>query len=181
MSRIGKKKIEIPSGVQVKIDGSSITVKGPKAELCRQLHDSVNLEIVGSTLSVSVNSGDKSRNGIHGVTRTQINNMVIGVTDGFEKRLEIKGVGYKVLVKGNLLDFTLGFSHPVSFKLPEGIVAKADSPTLLVLSGADKGLVGQAAADIKALKAPEPYKGSGIRYQGEKLVRKEGKAGKKQA
>lgn len=181
MSRIGKKKIEIPHDVQIKLDGNEITVKGPKAELCGQIPECIKLEQIGETLAVSVNSGsgDKKMDNIHGVTRTMVSNMVFGVTKGFEKKLEIKGVGYKVLVKDRKLEFALGFSHPVVFALPDGINAKAETPTILVLSGADKVQLGQIAANIKSLRPPEPYKGSGIRYSGEHIIRKEGKTGKK--
>lgn len=174
MSRIGKKPIQIPSGVTVTVAGSSVHVKGPKGELTFPLHPAVRVEIVDAVLSVKPAAEGKKTSALWGLTRACIQNMVEGVTKGYEKRLEIEGIGYKVLLDGVHLQLALGFSHPVKFPAPVGIQFKVEK-NIIVISGIDKVLVGETAARIRNLKKPEPYKGKGIHYVGEVIRRKQGK------
>jgi large subunit ribosomal protein L6 len=175
MSRLGKLVIKIPDGVQVSETGRVLTVKGPKGELKQNLHPSVKLDIDQASINVSVsNPNDRKERGFWGLFRTLINNMVIGVSEGYEKSLEIKGVGYKVSVSGSKINLNLGFSHPIEFPLPEGISASAKD-NILTISGFDKQLVGEVAASIRKLRKPEPYKGKGIKYSDEVIRRKTGK------
>jgi len=178
MSRIGKRPVEIPSGVDVKLDGSNLAVKGPKGELKRQFHPNMIIRREDNNVVVERPSDDVLNRSLHGLTRTLINNMVIGVTKGFERVLEINGVGYKAEAKGEVLVLNMGYSHPVNFKLPKGIAAAVEKQTLIKLSGIDKELLGQVAAEIRAVRKPEPYKGKGIKYAEETILRKEGKKGK---
>ena len=179
MSRIGKLPIEIPSGVTVTMNGSAITVKGPKGTLTRNVMDSVSIELNDNKILVTRSEDTKIAHSAHGLTRTLINNMVTGVTKGFEKVLEITGVGYRAEVKGNVLSLALGYSHPVNYELPQGISVEVDKMTKISLKGNDRELVGQTAAKIRSFRTPEPYKGKGIKYAGESILRKAGKAGKK--
>jgi len=175
MSRVGKKPIPIPSGVEVKIDENEIRVTGPKGELRRKLHPSIKVELDGDQILVRRPSDNKFHKSLHGLTRTLIANMVTGVTAGYHKSLEIQGIGYKAELKGSKLNLSLGFSHPILFSPPEGIKIELDGPSKIKVSGVDKELVGLVAAKIRSFRPPEPYKGKGIRYEGE-IVRK--KAGK---
>ncbi|MHB8482580.1 MAG: 50S ribosomal protein L6 [Nitrospiria bacterium] len=178
MSRIGNKPIPIPSGVEVKISPGFITVKGPKGELKKEVHEKMDVQKDQSEIKVSRNGNDGFSKALHGLTRNNILNMVTGVTRGFEKVLEITGVGYRAQVQGKNLSLTLGFSHPVQVELPKGIEASVEKQTIVTLKGTDKILLGQVASNIRGLKEPEPYKGKGIKYAGEKVLRKEGKTGK---
>lgn len=178
MSRIGKLPIEIPSGVTITVDSDVITVKGAKGELTVPNLSDVNVAVEDGTLTVTRKDDERIAKAQHGLQRALLNNAVEGVTKGFEKRLEVKGVGFRVATSGNVLDMSLGFSHPVQYKAPEGIQITNDKMTIIV-SGIDKQKVGQTAAEIRALKKPEPYKGKGIMYEGEQILRKAGKAGKK--
>jgi large subunit ribosomal protein L6 len=180
MSRIGRLPIPVPSGVDVAIDESTVTVKGPKGTLSHTVASPIVVEKADDGV-LSVNRPDDERNSrsLHGLTRTLINNMVVGVTEGYEKKLEIVGVGYRVLPKGpTQLEFQLGYSHPIIFDAPEGITFTTEGPTKLGVVGIDKQLVGEVAAKIRKLRKPEPYKGKGVRYSGEHIRRKVGKAGK---
>jgi large subunit ribosomal protein L6 len=185
MSRIGQAPITIPSGVDVTIDGNSITVKGPKGTLSRTIADSITVSRVDSegavaTLSVTRPDDQRENRALHGLTRSLINNMVVGVTDGFRKSLEIVGVGYRAEAQGpDAVRLSLGYSHPVNVKAPDGITFDVPAPTQIIVNGIDKEVVGQVAADIRSIRKPEPYKGKGVRYQGERVLRKAGKAGKK--
>ena len=180
MSRIGLKPIELPAGVEVKVDGNNVvTVKGPKGELTEQLSNLVNVTVDGAVVTVSRDSGAKAYREQHGLARTLINNMVVGVTQGYEKKLELVGVGYKVEKKGKVLVLNLGYSHPIEMEDPEGITTEAPSNTEVIVKGCDKALVGNYAAKIRQWRKPEPYKGKGIRYAGEVIRRKEGKTGAK--
>jgi large subunit ribosomal protein L6 len=179
MSRIGKLPIEIPSGVTVSLDGSIINVKGPKGALNREIMDCVSVEIDEKKVLVTMSDSTKVAQAAHGLTRTLINNMLVGVTKGFEKVLELTGVGYRAEVKGNTLSLALGYSHPVNYDIPKGISVEVEKMTKIMLKGTDRELVGQTAAKIRSFRAPEPYKGKGIRYAGEKILRKAGKTGKK--
>ncbi len=177
MSRIGKTPISIPSSVEITINGGTVEVKGPKGSLGHVLPEGISLAHEDETLVVSRENDERQSKALHGLTRSLINNMVIGVTEGYSKQLELVGVGYRVQAKGKTnLEFQLGFSHPVNVSAPEGIEFDVPSPTELNISGIDKQMVGQVAADIRALKKPEPYKGKGIRYVGEHIIRKAGKA-----
>lgn len=177
MSRIGNKPITVPAGVEVKIDGHTVTVKGPKATLTRKLNPLMDIKMEGSQITVSRPNDEIQSRSLHGLTRTLINNMIIGVTKGYEKRLEIQGVGYNGQMQGKNLKLTLGFSHPVIVTPPEGITIATPSNVQIVVSGADKEKVGQVAAEIREWRRPEPYKGKGIRYVGEHVRRKAGKTG----
>lgn len=177
MSRIGKNPITIPQGVEVKIDNHTVTVKGPKGTLTQTFLDVVDITVEDSKIVVSI-TNEKNGN-VHGLTRTLINNMVIGVTQGFEKALEINGIGYKAQKQGNKLILTLGYSHPVEVEEVEGITIDVPSQNSIIVKGIDKQLVGQVAANIREYRLPEPYKGKGIKYAGEHIRRKEGKAGGK--
>ena len=179
MSRIGKRPIEVPSGVMVTLSGALLKVEGPKGALTRQLMDGVALTITDSSIVIDrADNGLKSR-AAHGLTRTLVSNMVVGVTKGFEKALEINGVGYRAEAKGDVLSLSLGYSHPINFNLPKGISVEVDKMTKVLVKGIDKELVGQTAAKIRDFRGPEPYKGKGIKYANEKILRKAGKTGKK--
>lgn len=181
MSRIGKQIITIPSGVDVSIEGTLVKVKGPKGELQGHFQPSIKISKDGDQLSVSRTDDEKTTRGYHGLTRAIINNMIVGVSQGFEKRLEIIGVGYRAQVSGSKLTLNLGFSHPIEMQAPEGVTAEMDPElkNVLVIKGFDKQKVGQFAANIRGHRPPEPYKGKGIRYSGEHVVRKAGKAASK--
>jgi large subunit ribosomal protein L6 len=179
MSRIGKLPIDVPSGVDVAIDEAVVTVKGPKGTLSHTVAAPIVVERNDAVLDVKRPDDERQSKALHGLTRTLINNMVVGVTEGFEKKLEIVGVGYRVLSKGpTQLEFQLGYSHPIVFDAPEGITFSVEGPTKLGVAGIDKQLVGEVAANIRKLRKPEPYKGKGVRYAGEHIRRKVGKAGK---
>ncbi|ANH36911.1 50S ribosomal protein L6 [Nocardioides dokdonensis FR1436] len=179
MSRIGKLPVAVPSGVDVAIDGPQVTVKGPKGTLSHTVASPITVEQGDGVLDVKRPDDERESRSLHGLTRTLVNNMVVGVTDGYEKKLEIVGVGYRVLSKGPAqLEFQLGYSHPIIFDAPEGISFTVEGPTKLGVQGIDKQLVGEVAANIRKLRKPEPYKGKGVRYAGEQVRRKVGKAGK---
>ena len=178
MSRIGKKPIEIPAGVDVQIDGTLITVKGPKGTLSRNVHPNMIVEKDGNTINVSRPNDDKLNRSLHGLTRTLIGNMVTGVNETYKKELEVNGIGYRVEVKGQVLTMKVGFSHDVVMTAPEGITVEAPNPNKIIVSGPDKQKVGQFAANIREKRPPEPYKGKGIKYVDEHIRRKEGKTGK---
>ena len=179
MSRIGRMPIEIPAGVTVDLQGHHITVKGPKGELSRDLHPEINIAVEGNEILVTRPYDDKNQRSLHGLTRALVANMVTGVSEGFSKKLEINGVGYRAAKQGNKLVLTLGFSHPVEMEAPNGITIDVPNQTEIVVSGADKEIVGAVAADIRKWRKPEPDKGKGIRYEGEVVRRKAGKAGAK--
>lgn len=178
MSRRGRKEIDVPSGVDVKVDGHVITVKGPKGTLTRELHKDMIIEQEGNVIKVSRPSEDKMHKSLHGLTRTLVHNMVVGVTEGFKKELEIQGVGYRAAKQGKDLVMNLGYSHQVIMPEIDGISIEVPAPNKIVISGPDKQAVGQFAAVVREKRPPEPYKGKGIRYVGEYVQRKEGKAGK---
>ena len=178
MSRIGRKPIEVPSGVDVKVDGHTITVKGPKGTLTRELHRDMIVEVNGNVIEIKRPSEDKLHKSLHGLTRTLVHNMVEGVTHGFSKQLEIQGVGYRAAKQGKDLVMNLGYSHQVIMSEIEGISIEVPNPNTIVISGPDKQAVGQFAAVVREKRPPEPYKGKGIRYTGEYVPHKEGKAGK---
>ena len=175
MSRVGKLPITIPSGVDVKVEGTHVTVKGPKGELEREITPVLSVVTEEGQVRVERPDEEKRSRELHGLTRTLINNMVVGVTEGYTKAMEISGTGYRVAAKGADLEFSLGYSHPVLVKAPDGITFRVESPTKFTVSGIDKQQVGQTAANIRKLRKPEPYKGKGIRYAGEYIFRKEGK------
>ena len=177
MSRIGKQPIAIPTGVTITVDDNSVAVKGPKGELSEKRLVGIDVKVEGEQLLVTRQTDEKVHRSNHGLMRTLINNMVVGVTEGFEKKLEVSGVGYRVSLSGSSIKLYLGFSHEIEYPLPEGIQAKVEQMTITI-SGINKQLVGQVAADIRALKKPEPYKGKGISYVGERILRKSGKSGK---
>lgn len=180
MSRIGRAPIEIPAGVTVTLgEDNLVKVKGPKGELSRHIHPEMKVTVADGVIKVERPSDDKTHRSLHGLSRALINNMVVGVTEGFSKTLEIAGVGYRAVKKGKNLDFSLGFSHPVVIEPPAGIEFDAPAATQVVVKGIDKEKVGQVAAEIRSLRKPEPYKGKGIHYLGEHIRRKEGKAGAK--
>lgn len=180
MSRIGKKIISIPKGVSVQVNGgSSVEIKGPKGTLSRKLHEKIEAVVEGETLKVVTKSDDKELSKFYGLSRSLLQNMVTGVSEGFSKSLILKGVGYRANVSGKDLNLTLGYSHPVVYSIPEGLTVKVDKQTTVIVSGIDKELVGQAAADIRAYRKPEPYHGKGVRYADEVIVTKAGKAGAK--
>ena len=179
MSRIGKAPIPVPSGVDVTLSGRNVTVKGPKGTLERELPGVITVRQDGDVLLVERPDDERQNRAMHGLVRSLVNNMVVGVTDGYTKQLEIIGVGYRATAKGNdALDLALGFSHPVEVKAPSGITFEVPSPNRIDVKGSDKELVGQVAADIRKLRKPEPYKGKGVRYLGEHVARKAGKSGK---
>ena len=179
MSRIGKLPVAVPSGVNVAIDGSLVTVQGPKGTLSHTVATPITVEKGEGVLDVRRPDDERVSKSLHGLTRTLVNNMVVGVTDGYEKRLEIVGVGYRVLSKGpTQLEFQLGYSHSITVDAPDGITFTVEGPTKLGVQGIDKQLVGEVAANIRKLRKPEPYKGKGVRYAGEQVRRKVGKAGK---
>ena len=179
MSRIGRKPINIPAGVEVKLNGNEISVKGPKGNLTQSLHPAMNVEVNGSEIIVTRPNDEKEARSLHGLSRTLINNMVIGVTEGYKKMLEVKGVGYRVQKQGDTLVMNLGYSHQVFVKEIPGITIEAPGPNEIIISGADKQLVGQFAAEVREKRPPEPYKGKGIKYSTETIRRKEGKSGGK--
>lgn len=179
MSRIGKAPITVPEGVTVKVEDNLVSVKGPKGELARQINKEMKIELQDGVITVSRPSDDKTHRSLHGLSRTLINNMILGVTQGFTKALEIQGVGYRAAKQGQSINFTLGFSHPVIMDPPAGISFDVPSPSKIIVSGINKEAVGAVAAEIRTLRPPEPYKGKGIRYEGEHIVRKAGKAGAK--
>ena len=178
MSRIGKMPVVIPAGVDVKLDGNHISVKGPKGELALDFNPEISVEINGAEIAVKRPSDDKVHRSLHGLTRTLISNMVTGVTEGYTKTLEVNGVGYRAQKQGNDLVMNLGYSHQVIVPEVEGIKVEVPSANQIVISGADKQKVGQFAAEVRAKRPPEPYKGKGIKYAGEHIRRKEGKAAK---
>ena len=180
MSRIGKAPITVPAGVDIKVDGRRISVTGPKGTLERQIPGTITVSQEGDTLTVERPNDENKVKAMHGLTRSLVNNMVIGVTEGFKKNLEIVGVGYRAEAQGpGALRLNLGFSHPVDVKAPDGITFEVPVQTQVVVVGIDKEVVGQVAADIRSIRKPEPYKGKGVRYAGERVLRKAGKAGKK--
>jgi len=179
MSRIGKKPIPVPSNVEISIDGTNIRVKGPKGELAREIRPEISLKVEDGTLLVERSSEEAQHRAYHGLTRALVANMVTGVTDGYRKTLDIIGVGYRAEKKGDTLVLTVGYSHQVTYPEPKGITLSTTSPTTVVIEGIDKQQVGQVAAEIRAVRPPEPYKGKGIRYTGEQVRRKAGKTGAK--
>ena len=180
MSRIGKAPVNLPSGVEVSVAERRITVKGPKGTLSREIPGEIEVNVEDGVLICTRPNDERRNRAQHGLTRSLVNNMVVGVTEGFEKNLEIVGVGYRAEAQGpNALRLNLGFSHPVNVNAPEGITFEVPVPTQIVVNGIDKEVVGQVAAEIRSIRKPEPYKGKGVRYQGERVLRKAGKAGKK--
>ena len=179
MSRIGIKPIVVPAGVEVTVDGNVVTVKGPKGQLSQEISKNMTVEVEEGTVKVTRPNDERHNRGQHGLARTLINNMIIGVTTGFEKKLQLVGVGYKAEKKGDTLVMSLGYSHPVEMKDPEGITTECPSQTEVTVKGIDKALVGNYAANIRAWRKPEPYKGKGIKYADEVIRRKEGKTGAK--
>ncbi len=178
MSRIGNKPIAVPSEVQVKIDGQNITVTGPKGTLSREIHKDISAVIEENTIKVTRKDDEPATRSLHGLTRSLINNMIIGVTSGYSKELQINGVGYRVAKQGNNLNLTLGYSHPVIFEAPEGITFDVPNPNTIIVKGIDKELVGETAAVVRTKRPPEVYRGKGIKYADEVIRRKEGKTGK---
>ena len=177
MSRIGKAPITVPSGVEVKIQGRQVAVKGPKGELDIEVPGDITVRQDGEVLLVERPDDERQNRALHGLTRSLVNNMVLGVTEGFSKELQIVGVGYRAAAKGtNALELQLGFSHPVNVEAPDGISFDVPEPTRIIVSGTDKQVVGQVAANIRSYRKPEPYKGKGVRYLGEHVARKAGKA-----
>jgi large subunit ribosomal protein L6 len=180
VSRIGKAPIAVPSGVDVTIAGGAVTVTGPRGQLSRPVPGAIIVRQDGDTLLVERPDDERENRSLHGLTRSLVNNMVVGVTDGFQKELEIVGVGYRAEAQGsNGLRLALGFSHPVVVSAPDGVTFEVPTPTRVLVKGIDKEAVGQVAANIRAIRKPEPYKGKGVRYAGERVLRKAGKAGKK--
>ena len=180
MSRIGRAPINVPAGVTVTIDAANsvITVKGPKGELTQNYHARMNVACENNVISVTRPSDDKEDRALHGLTRTLIYNMVVGVTEGYSKKLEVNGVGYRVAMQGKALNLTLGYSHPVVVDAPEGITFETPDANTIIVKGINKQVVGETAAFVRSRRAPEPYKGKGIKYEGEKIRRKSGKTGK---
>ncbi len=179
MSRIGRKPIPVPAGVEITIDGGTVTVKGPKGVLSHSVAAPITIErSEDGALEVKRPNDERQSRALHGLTRTLINNMVVGVTQGYEKKLEIVGTGYRVQARGSSLEFALGYSHPITVNPPDGITFTVEAPTRFTVSGIDKQQVGEVAANIRKLRKPDPYKGKGVRYQGEVVKRKVGKTGK---
>ncbi|MFN2536995.1 MAG: 50S ribosomal protein L6 [Mycobacteriales bacterium] len=179
MSRIGRLPVPVPAGVEVTLDGQSVTVKGPKGTLSHVVSEPIKIEKAeDGTLSVTRPDDERASRSLHGLTRSLVHNMVVGVTQGYEKPMEIRGVGYRVAAKGSDLEFALGYSHPVPVAAPEGISFEVQSPTKFVVKGIDKQKVGEVAANIRKLRKPDPYKGKGVRYEGEQIKLKVGKTGK---
>ncbi len=179
MSRIGRTPINVPGNVTVSVAGDVVTVKGPNATMTRNIPGGITLAQEGDTLVLDRASEETSQKALHGLTRTLVSNMVVGVTDGWSKELEIIGVGYRATASGpGAIDLALGFSHPVKFTAPEGVTFEVPTPTRVIIKGPDKEIVGQVAANIRKLRKPEPYKGKGVRYLGERVARKAGKAAK---
>lgn len=179
MSRIGRKPIAIPAGVDVKIDGRVVTVKGPKGTLTQKVHNNITVAVEGNEIVVTRPNDEKENRSLHGLTRTLVNNMVLGVTNGFSKVLEVNGVGYRVAKQGKDLVMNLGYSHQVTMHEIDGITIDVPNPNQIVINGCDKQLVGQFAAEVREKRPPEPYKGKGIKYATETIRRKEGKTGGK--
>jgi large subunit ribosomal protein L6 len=179
MSRIGRKSIPVPAGVDVTITGQTVKVKGPKGELSHTVAEPITVSKDGGELSVNRPNDERKAKELHGLSRTLVANMIIGVTEGYKKVLEINGTGYRVTAKGKDLEFALGFSHPVVVVPPTGITFSVEKPTQFTVTGIDKQLVGEISANIRKIRPPEPYKGKGVKYQGEVIRRKAGKAGKK--
>jgi large subunit ribosomal protein L6 len=175
MSRVAKKPIELPKGVEFKVDGSTVTVKGAKGSLSLDLRDGIGVEQDEQNLTVKMEEDGRKLVAMAGTTRALIANMVAGVSEGFERKLELRGVGYRASTQGNKLNLTLGFSHPVNYQIPDGITVETPSQTEVVVRGTDKQKVGQVAAEIRAFRPPEPYKGKGVRYSDERVVIKEAK------
>jgi len=178
VSRIGKMPVEIPDGVEVTIQDHTIKVKGPKGELTRKIHEAIQVRVEDGQIVVTRSSDEKFHKSLHGLTRTLIANMVEGVTKGYERTLEIRGVGYRASKQGNKLVLNVGYSHPVEVEAPPGIEFEVPQPTQIIVRGIDKELVGEVAANVRAVRRPEPYLGKGIMYAGERIIRKAGKAGK---
>ncbi|GAA0469036.1 large subunit ribosomal protein L6 [Actinoplanes campanulatus] len=179
MSRIGRKSIPVPAGVDVTITGQTVKVKGPKGELSHTVAEPITVSQDGGELVVNRPNDERKAKELHGLSRTLVANMIIGVTEGYKKTLEINGTGYRVTAKGKDLEFALGFSHPVLVPAPAGITFSVEKPTQFTVTGIDKQLVGEVSANIRKIRPPEPYKGKGVKYQGEVIRRKAGKAGKK--
>jgi len=179
MSRVGKKPINVPKEAEVRLDGEILSVKGPKGELRRLIHPKVGLDINGSQITLSISDNSKESRSLIGLFRSLIANMILGVTEGFKKTLEITGVGYRVERSGNKLVFNLGYSNPIRYNIPKGIEVQLDQKTKIVLNGIDKELLGTVAAKIRSFRPPEPYKGKGVKYLGEMVRRKAGKVGVK--
>ncbi|GAV24659.1 50S ribosomal protein L6 [Carboxydothermus islandicus] len=179
MSRIGRKPIPVPQGVEVKVEGNTVTVKGPKGSLTREFHPDMKITFDGSQILVERPSDEKEHKALHGLTRTLINNMIVGVTSGYQKSLELVGVGYRAAKQGRKLVLTVGYSHPVEMDPPEGIEVEVPAQNQIIVKGIDKELVGNFAATIRAVREPEPYKGKGIKYTDEVIRRKAGKTGGK--
>ena len=179
MSRVGMNPVTLPSGVEVEVDGSNVVVKGSKGELERSFNERIGFEVDNGTVTVTRPDDTRESRALHGLSRALLNNMVLGVSEGFRKELEIQGVGYRAALKGSDLELQVGFSHPVLVEAPEGITFEVPEPTRVVISGIDKETVGQVAANVRGVRPPEPYKGKGIRYVGEYVRRKAGKAGSK--
>ncbi|MFI0356259.1 50S ribosomal protein L6 [Actinomadura sp. 9N407] len=178
MSRIGRLPITVPGGVDLSVDGRQVTVKGPKGELSHTVAEPIEVALEDGTVTVTRPDDINVNRALHGLTRTLINNMVVGVTEGYKKTLVIQGVGYRVAAKGKNLEFSLGYSHTITVEPPEGITFTVERPTQLIVEGIDKQKVGEVAANIRKLRKPDPYKGKGVRYEGEQIRRKVGKAGK---
>lgn len=179
MSRIGRMPIAIPAGVTVEVNGNKVTAKGPKGELTQEMHPDMIIEVECNEVLVKRPSEDKLHKSLHGLTRTLVHNMIVGVSEGYKKELDVVGVGYRVAMEGKKLVMNIGFSHTVDVEPVDGITIEAPAPNKIVISGLDKQLVGQFAADVRKKRPPEPYKGKGIRYTGEVIRRKEGKTGAK--
>ena len=175
MSRVANQPVSVPSSVEITENGQQVTVKGPKGTLEHTIHGLVEMERGDAELTFKARDESKAANALAGTTRAVINNLIIGASDGFEKKLELVGVGYRAQAKGKVLNLTLGFSHPVDYELPEGVTAETPSQTEIIIKGCDKQKVGQVAAEIRAFRPPEPYKGKGVRYADEVVVRKEAK------
>jgi len=178
MSRVGNKPVDLPNGVNVEIEGSTVTVKGSKGQLDRLFHERIGFEVDEGVVTVTRPDDTRESRALHGLSRALLSNMVVGVSDGYRKELEIQGVGYRATAKGNDIELLVGFSHPVVVEAPDGITLEVPEPTRIIVSGIDKEQVGQVAANIRKVRPPEPYKGKGIRYAGEYVRRKAGKAGK---
>ena len=177
MSRIGSAPIDVPSGVELKLDGADLTVKGSKGELAWTLPDVISLEVEDNVATLARSNEERESKALHGLSRALVANMIVGVSEGYVKELELVGVGYRAAAKGKNIELQLGFSHPVMVEAPEGISFEVPEPTKIIVSGIDKQAVGQIAADIRKIRPPEPYKGKGVRYAGEEVKRKAGKAG----
>ncbi len=178
MSRIGNKPITVPEGIEVSLDGQKITVKGPKGTLEREIHKNISVKLENGIITVTRPNDEKENRSLHGLSRTLINNMIQGVSQGYEKQLEINGVGYRAAKQGKTLVLTLGYSHPVNMEEPEGITYEVPNPNSIIVKGIDKELVGQMAAEVRKQRPPEVYRGKGIKYVDEHIRRKEGKTGK---